>query len=50
MTTAIIPRIIGDPDDKTLRKVEKDILILNLIREKTHKEKCHVEAEGTVKQ
>lgn len=50
LTASMIPRITGDPDDRTLRKVEKDILILNLIREKTHKEKCHVEAEGTVKQ
>lgn len=40
-------RFPGDPDDRTLRKVERDILVLNLLRKKMHEEKCHTEAEGT---
>lgn len=39
------PMNLGDPDDKTLRKVERDILVLNLVRKRMHEEKCHNEAE-----
>ncbi|KAE8740932.1 hypothetical protein FOCC_FOCC013544 [Frankliniella occidentalis] len=38
------PLNLGDPDDRSLRKVEKDILILNMVRDRVHKEKCSAEA------
>lgn len=31
----------GDPDDKSLRKVEKEVLIPKIMRERTKTEKCH---------
>ncbi|KAM0727526.1 COX assembly mitochondrial protein-like protein [Formica fusca] len=34
------PKGLGDPDDKSLRKVETDILIPKLMRERTKTEKC----------
>ncbi|XP_020291579.1 COX assembly mitochondrial protein homolog [Pseudomyrmex gracilis] len=34
------PMGFGDPDDRTLRKVEKDVMIPKLIRERTKEEKC----------
>lgn len=34
------PKGLGDPDDKSMRKVEKDILVPKLIRERTKAEKC----------
>ncbi|KAK3926966.1 COX assembly mitochondrial protein-like protein [Frankliniella fusca] len=38
------PLNLGDPDDRSLRKVERDILILNMVRDRVHKEKCNAEA------
>lgn len=32
--------ILGDPDDRSLRRVEKDVMIPKLIRDKAKKEKC----------
>ncbi|KAF7395611.1 hypothetical protein HZH68_009661 [Vespula germanica] len=43
------PHGIGDPDDKTLRKVEIDVLIPQIIRDKTKKEKCVPEVEEFTK-
>ncbi|XP_033340058.2 COX assembly mitochondrial protein homolog [Megalopta genalis] len=37
------PHNLGDPDDTTLRKVEKDVLIPQLIRDKAKDEKCKEE-------
>ncbi|KAL6435244.1 hypothetical protein ACFW04_005367 [Cataglyphis niger] len=34
------PKGLGDPDDKSLRKVEKDVLIPKLLRDRTKTEKC----------
>jgi len=34
------PMNLGDPDDRTLRKIEKDVIILNMVREKIRHEKC----------
>ncbi|XP_012233349.1 COX assembly mitochondrial protein homolog [Linepithema humile] len=34
------PMGLGDPNDRTLRKVEKDVLVPKLMREKTKAEKC----------
>ncbi|CAH2043678.1 unnamed protein product, partial [Iphiclides podalirius] len=34
------PHGLGDPEDKTLRKVEKEVLIPKLMREKARAEKC----------
>ncbi|XP_057326883.1 COX assembly mitochondrial protein homolog [Microplitis mediator] len=34
------PHNLGDPDDQSLRKVEKDILIPKKIRERARTEKC----------
>lgn len=38
--------ILGDPDDTFLRKVEKDILIPKILRERSRKEKCFEEYTG----
>lgn len=35
----------GDPDDKHLRKVEKDVLIPQRMRDKAKTEKCVAEVE-----
>lgn len=32
--------IIGDPDDKTLRKVEQDVLVPKIMRDRAKVEKC----------
>lgn len=37
----------GDPDDKTLRRVEKEILIAQKMKEKAKTEKCSPEVKGT---
>ncbi|KAJ8712334.1 hypothetical protein PYW07_005176 [Mythimna separata] len=37
------PHGLGDPDDRSLRRVEKDVLIPKLIRDKAKKEKCFKE-------
>ncbi|KAH9633244.1 hypothetical protein HF086_006846 [Spodoptera exigua] len=34
------PHGLGDPEDRSLRKVERDVLIPKLIREKAKTEKC----------
>ncbi|XP_055329150.1 COX assembly mitochondrial protein homolog [Paramacrobiotus metropolitanus] len=34
------PMGYGDPDDKTLRKVEKDVMVPMIIRDRTRLEKC----------
>lgn len=34
------PQGLGDPDDKSLRKVEKNVLIPKIMRERTKTEKC----------
>ncbi|CAB3253357.1 unnamed protein product [Arctia plantaginis] len=34
------PKGLGDPNDRTLRKVEVDVMIPKLIREKAKAEKC----------
>ncbi|XP_011876093.1 PREDICTED: COX assembly mitochondrial protein homolog [Vollenhovia emeryi] len=34
------PQGLGDPDDRSLRKVEKDVLVPKLMRERTKAEKC----------
>ncbi|XP_014479387.1 PREDICTED: COX assembly mitochondrial protein homolog [Dinoponera quadriceps] len=34
------PKGLGDPNDRSLRKVEKDILIPKIIRDRTKAEKC----------
>lgn len=36
----------GDPNDRSLRKVEKDVLIPQLIRDRTKTEKCVDEVKG----
>ncbi|GAV02246.1 hypothetical protein RvY_12837 [Ramazzottius varieornatus] len=37
------PLGLGDPDDKALRKVEKDVMVPKLIRERTREDKCQAE-------
>ncbi|XP_026726282.1 COX assembly mitochondrial protein homolog [Trichoplusia ni] len=37
------PHGLGDPDDRSLRKVERDVMIPKLIREKAKTEKCIAE-------
>ncbi|XP_012175898.1 COX assembly mitochondrial protein homolog [Bombus terrestris] len=39
------PLNLGDPDDKYLRKVEKDVLIPQRMRDKAKTEKCVAEVE-----
>nr|XP_015904914.1 COX assembly mitochondrial protein homolog [Parasteatoda tepidariorum] len=39
------PHGLGDPDDTSLRKVEREIMIPTKIREKAKKEKCVAEGE-----
>ncbi|XP_076302096.1 COX assembly mitochondrial protein homolog [Lasioglossum baleicum] len=39
------PHNLGDPDDKFLRKIEKDVLIAEKVREKARKEKCAEEVK-----
>ncbi|CAB0043933.1 unnamed protein product [Trichogramma brassicae] len=40
------PHGLGDPDDLSLRKVERDILIPKIVRERSRKEKCVPEVEA----
>lgn len=40
--------ISGDPNDRTLRRVEKDVLVPKLMRERTKTEKCVNEVKGNV--
>ncbi|CAF3321549.1 unnamed protein product [Rotaria socialis] len=35
------PHGLGDPDDKTLRKVELEVSIPGIVRDRAHREKCH---------
>ncbi|CAL7946998.1 unnamed protein product [Xylocopa violacea] len=37
------PHNLGDPDDKSLRKVEKDVLIPQIMRDKAREQKCVAE-------
>ncbi|XP_017890345.1 COX assembly mitochondrial protein homolog [Ceratina calcarata] len=39
------PHDLGDPDDKSLRKVEKDVLIPQIMRDRAKTEKCVQEVE-----
>lgn len=39
------PKGVGDPEDTHLRKVEREILIPKLMRERTRNEKCRFESE-----
>lgn len=34
------PKGLGDPNDRTLRKVEKDVLVMKKVRDRTRDEKC----------
>lgn len=43
------PHNLGDPDDRSLRKVEKEIMIPMKVRDKTKKEKCVAEGEAFTK-
>lgn len=38
--------ISGDPDDRSLRKVEKNVLIPKLMRERIKSDKCANEVKG----
>lgn len=40
------PHGLGDPDDRSLRKVEKEILIPMKIRDKTKQSKCVAEGDA----
>lgn len=40
------PHNLGDPEDRTLRKVEKDIMIPMKMRDKAKKEKCFAEGKS----
>ncbi|CAF1228582.1 unnamed protein product [Rotaria sp. Silwood1] len=35
------PHGVGDPNDKSLRKVELEVCIPGIIRDRAHREKCH---------
>ncbi|CAF2547844.1 unnamed protein product [Rotaria sp. Silwood2] len=35
------PHGVGDPNDKSLRKVELEVSIPGIIRDRAHREKCH---------
>ena len=37
---------LGDPDDKSLRKVEIEVCIPGIIRERAHREKCQPYVNG----
>lgn len=39
--------ILGDPDDYSLRKIEKNVVITKMVREKAKYEKCAEENKGT---
>lgn len=40
------PHGLGDPDDRTLRKVEIEVMIPKKMRDKAREEKCVVETEA----
>ncbi|XP_012283002.1 COX assembly mitochondrial protein homolog [Orussus abietinus] len=40
------PHGLGDPDDKSLRKLERDVIITEKMRVKSKKEKCKAEFEA----
>lgn len=40
---------LGDPDDKSLRKVEKDVLIAKKMRDKAKEDKCIKQVEAFTK-
>ncbi|KAF7997242.1 hypothetical protein HCN44_005519 [Aphidius gifuensis] len=40
------PHGLGDPEDQTLRKLERDVLIPKKIRERTSREKCVEQAKA----
>ncbi|KAI1292104.1 COX assembly mitochondrial -like protein [Halotydeus destructor] len=40
------PKHVGDPDETTLRKVEREILIPKIMRDRANKEKCLLESEA----
>jgi len=46
LTFVSVSIILGEPDDKFLRKVEKDVLVPKLMRERTKTEKCIDEVKG----
>lgn len=39
---------LGDPDDKSLRKVELEVSIPGIVRERAHREKCHDFIDGII--
>jgi len=39
--------ILGDPDDYSLRKIEQNVVIAKIVREKAKYEKCSEENKGT---
>ncbi|CAK9828090.1 COX assembly mitochondrial protein homolog [Anthophora retusa] len=39
------PHDLGDPEDKSLRKVEKEVLIPQIMRDRAKREKCIQEVE-----
>lgn len=41
---------LGDPNDKTLRKVEIEVCIPGIVRERAHREKCHQLINGKTNQ
>jgi COX assembly mitochondrial protein 1 len=42
----ITRKIEGDPNDRSLRKVEKEVLIPQIMRDRAKKEKCGVEVKA----
>ncbi|XP_054268740.1 COX assembly mitochondrial protein homolog [Macrosteles quadrilineatus] len=43
------PHGLGDPDDTSLRKVEKEVLIPKIIRDRSREEKCIAEVAAFTK-
>ncbi len=41
---------LGDPNDKSLRKVELEVCIPGIIRERAHREKCDQLINGEINQ
>jgi hypothetical protein len=44
------PHGVGDPNDKSLRKVELEVCIPGIIRERAHREKCQHFINGETNQ
>ncbi len=40
---------LGDPNDKSLRKVELEVSIPGIVRERAHREKCQQSVDGETK-